>query len=134
MSPSPSPNLSRALWAVQALLALTFIGSGIWKGLTPTPELAKMIPWAGDVSPGFLHFIVLVDVLGGIGLLLPALTRIQPWLTWLAAIGCALLQASAIAFHLSRGEGANTPFNFVLVGLSLFVAWGRRGPAPIPSR
>jgi hypothetical protein len=44
----------------------------------------------------------------------------------LAALGCAALQVSAILFHVSRGEAADTPFNFVLLSLSLFVAWGRR--------
>ena len=52
----------------------------------------------------------------------------------LAAVGCAALQGSAIVFHLSRGEAANTPFNFFLGALALFVAWGRRYKAPLPSR
>jgi len=78
--------------------------------------------------------IALIDLLGGVGLVLPALLRIKPGLTPLAALGCALLQVCAIVFHLSRGEGANTPFNFVLVGLSSFVAWGRHYKVPITSR
>jgi hypothetical protein len=52
----------------------------------------------------------------------------------LAALGCVALQASAIVFHFSRGEGANTPFNAFLVVLSLFVAWGRGRKAPIAPR
>ncbi|WP_268905908.1 DoxX family protein [Citreicoccus inhibens] len=55
-------------------------------------------------------------------------------MTWLAELGCALLQAGAIAFHLSRGEAANTPFNLFLLALSLFVSWGRRAKAPIAPR
>jgi hypothetical protein len=74
------------------------------------------------------------DLLGGLGVILPSATRIKPGLTVLAALGCAALQVSAIVFHLSRGEGANTPFNFFLVALSLFVAWGRRTKAPITAR
>jgi hypothetical protein len=42
--------------------------------------------------------------------------------------------ASAIVFHFSRGEAADTPFNFLLVALSLFVAWGRHSKAPIAAR
>ena len=114
-----------ALWIVQALLFLLFTGTGLWKLLTPIPKLATMIPWAGQVSPAFLYMTAVFDLLGGIGVLLPSVTKIQPRLTWVAALGCAALQICAIVFHLSRGEGANTPFNFVLVGLSLFVFWGR---------
>jgi hypothetical protein len=129
-----STNLNISLWVVQALLGVLFIGTGLWKLLTPVADLAAMIPWAGQVSEGFLQGTAVIDLLGGIGVLLPALTRIKPGLTVLAALGCALLQVCAIVFHVSRGEGVNTPFNVVLVGLSLFVAWGRRYPAPIPAR
>ncbi|MBN9686995.1 MULTISPECIES: DoxX family protein [unclassified Corallococcus] len=133
-SAKPSRALHVGLWVAQALLGLTFVGSGIWKALTPLPELAAMIPWAGQVPPAFLYFIVLVDLAGGLGVVLPSLTRVKPGLTVLAALGCALLQVSAIGFHFSRGEAANTPFNFFLVALSLFVCWGRWNRAPIRPR
>jgi hypothetical protein len=119
-------RLGVALWIVQGLLALTFVGTGIWKVATPLPALAAMIPWAGQVPAWFLYATAAFDTLGGLGLLLPALTGIKPRLTALAALGCAALQVSAIVFHAARGEAANTPFNFLLLGLSLFVAWGRR--------
>jgi uncharacterized membrane protein YphA (DoxX/SURF4 family) len=122
------------LWIVQGLLALTFVGTGVWKVAMPIPRLAAMIPWAGQVSPGLLYATAVFDILGGLGVLLPSATRIKPGLTVLAALGCVALQASAIVFHFSRGEAANTPFNFLLVALSLFVAWGRRSRAPIAPR
>lgn len=130
----PSPALRVSLWIVQALLGALFAATGLWKLLTPIPQLAAMIPWAGQVSPSFLVTIAIIDLLGGIGIVLPSLVRIKPALTVWAALGCALLQICAIVFHFSRGEVANTPFNFVLVGLSLFVAWGRQYKAPIAPR
>jgi uncharacterized membrane protein YphA (DoxX/SURF4 family) len=132
--PRPSATLRVSLWVVQALLGALFIGTGVWKLFTPIAQLAALIPWAGQVPGGFLQATAVIDLLGGIGVLLPALTRIKPGLTVLAALGCALLQLSAIVFHVSRGEALNTPFNFLLVGLSLFVGWGRRYRAPIPAR
>jgi hypothetical protein len=130
----PSKTFIVGLWAVQALLSIVFVGAGLWKLLTPVPKLAAMIPWAGAVSEGFLRFIGAVDLLGGLGLLLPALTRIKPGLTVLAALGCAVLQVCAIGFHVSRGEASLTPFNFLLVALSIFVLWGRRTKTPIRPR
>lgn len=121
-----SLGLRIALWIVQGLLAVTFVGTGSWKLLTPIPELAAKMPWMGQVSPGFLYMTAAFDLLGGLGLVLPAVTRIKPGLTVLAAIGCAVLMTGAVVFHVSRGEAANTPFNFVLIALSLFIAWGRR--------
>jgi len=130
----PSKALNISLWVVKGLLAGTFVGTAFWKLLTPVPKLAAMIPWAGQVPYGFLVFTALVDLCGGVGVLLPSLTKIRPGLAVLAALGCALLQASAIVFHISRGEAGNTPFNFVLLGLSVFVLWGRRSKAPIAPR
>jgi uncharacterized membrane protein YphA (DoxX/SURF4 family) len=130
----PSKGLSTGLWIVQSLLALTFVGTGIWKLATPIPVLAARMPWMGQVSPSFVYATAVFDILGGVGVLLPSVTRIKPGLAALAALGCIALQASAIVFHLSRGEAANTPFNFVLVALALFVAWGRRTRARIEPR
>lgn len=122
------------LWLVQGLLSVTFVGTAIWKALTPISTLATMIPWAGQVSPELLYATALFDLLGGLGILLPAITRIKPALTVAAALGCVALQVAAILFHFSRGEQANTPFNFVVIGLALFVAWGRHSRRPMPPR
>src|SRR5688572_23451017 len=97
----PSTPLHIGLWITQVLLAIVFAGTGLWKLFTPIPDLAKLIPWAGEVSPAFLYTIAVIDLLGGLGLVLPALTRIKPGLTVLAALGCALLQVCAIVFHFS---------------------------------
>jgi hypothetical protein len=131
---SASNGIRIALWSIQGLLALTFVGTGIWKLTSPIPELAAKMPWMGQVSSGFLAMTAVFDILGGLGVLLPSVTRIKPGLAVLAALGCAALQASAVIFHVSRGEAANTPFNFLLIALSLFVAWGRRSKAPIAPR
>jgi hypothetical protein len=133
-SAQPARAMHVGLWFVQALLGITFAGTGIWKLTTPIAELAAKMPWMGEVSPGFLYTTAVFDLLGGLGLLLPSVTRIKPRLTVLAALGCATLMAGAIVFHVTRGEAANTPFNFVLIALSLFIAWGRHSKAPIAAR
>ncbi|EEA02588.1 conserved hypothetical protein [Burkholderia sp. H160] len=88
----------------------------------------------GQVSPAFLRCMGLIDALGGIGILLPALTRIQPRLTVWAAFGCSLLQVSAIVFHVSRAEAQVIPLNLVLLALFTFILWGRVRKIPISSR
>jgi hypothetical protein len=120
-----SRPLRIGLWAVQILLFLVFAGTGVWKLLTPIPQIAAIFPWAGEVPAPFLYATAVLDLLGGLGILLPAVTRVAPGLTVLAALGCAALQVGAIVFHLSRGEAADTPFNVLLAALALAVAWGR---------
>ncbi|POP83784.1 hypothetical protein BKM77_15115 [Pseudomonas syringae] len=131
---STSRSLLFALWAAQGLLFAAFTMSGFMKLMTPIPELSAMMPWTGELSETFVRFIGLVDLAGGLGILLPALTRIQPRLGVLAALGIIILQVLAIFFHGSRGEWMVLPLNFVLLPLAVFVLWGRHRKAPIAAR
>jgi ABC-type uncharacterized transport system permease subunit len=133
-STSPSQGLKIGLWIAQALVFFVFTAAGLTKLFTPIAALSGMMPWTGGVPVAFARFIGLVDIAGGVGILLPALTRIKPGLTVLAALGCTVLQACAIIFHLSRGEAQVTPLNIVLLALSAFVLWGRGRKAPIQPR
>ncbi len=125
-SSQPSKVLNVMLWLAQGLLALTFVGTAVWKLATPRADLAAAMPWMGEVPPAFFYATALLDLLAGLGVILPSLTRIKPGLTVLGALGGAALMVGAIVFHLSRGEAESTPFNFFLGALALFVAWGRR--------
>jgi hypothetical protein len=130
----PAKGLAIGLWVIQALLALTLVGGGAWKMATPLAQVAESFAWVGEVPPSLFYATSAFDILGGLGVLLPSLTRVKPALTVLAALGVIALQGSAIVFHLARGEAADTPFNFVLIALSLVVAWGRHRKAPIAPR
>ncbi len=130
-SPKSSHALRLSRWIVQGLLALLYIGTGIFKLVTPLATLAALWPWAGE-HPSLLRATGVVDLLGGLGLVLPALLRTKPGLARLAALGLAALQVGAIAFHLGRGEAANTPFNFGLLALALFVFWEQRTRPTMP--
>lgn len=127
--------LKASLWAAQLVVAGMFIMAAVTKLTTPRDALARMLPWTGEVHPAFVTFTGIVDGLGGIGILLPALTRIRPDLTVLAAKGCFLLQVCAFGFHVVRGEALMVgPLNVVLGALSAFVVWGRSGRAAISAR
>src|ERR1044071_6922909 len=92
------------LWAAQVVLAILFGMAGVMKTFRPIPDLAKMMKWPGDVPPALTRFVGIVEILGPLGLVLPMLTGILPWLTPLAAIGLAIIQVLAIGFHAQRGE------------------------------
>lgn len=126
-------GLNASLWAAQVLLFLIFAGGAVWKVVTPLDEIAEMMAWVGEVPKPFFYATAALDFLGGLGLILPGVTRVRPELTYLAALGCALLMVAAIIFHVSRGEASDTPFNFFLLALCAFVFWGRRFRVPIAS-
>jgi hypothetical protein len=134
ISTSSSQGLRIGLWIAQALVFVLFSAAGLTKLFTPIPTLAGMMPWTGELPVAFVRFIGLIDLAGGVGILLPALTRIKPGLTVLAALGCTALQVCALIFHLSRGEASVTPLNVVLLALCAFVLWGRSRKAPIQPR
>lgn len=110
------------LWIIQVLLALLFVFAGVMKFIIPVEEMTKQMPVA--LSGLFLHFIGVCEVLGGLGLVLPMLLRIKPWLTPIAAIGLAIIILGAIAFSLQLGV-MQALMPVVVELLLMFVAYGR---------
>jgi putative oxidoreductase len=119
-----------ALWIAQALAAVMFVFHGTT--LVFRMERARaQFPWAKDVSNVLLRFIGTAEILGAAGLILPALTRVLPWLTPLAAAGLVVLMILAALFHITRGEWPNVAFNVVLGAVAAFVAYGRSVVLPL---
>ena len=123
------------LWVVQVLLAAFYAMAGSMK-LTQTIEalVASGMSYAGDYPELLTRFIGTMELLGAIGIILPAATRIRPRLTPLAALGFSVIQVLAMGVHISRGEFMVLPMNLVLLALALFVVWGRTRKAPIAAR
>jgi putative oxidoreductase len=130
----PSTALHVALWIAQVTLALAFAMAGVMKTTQPISELAKQMVWPGALPPALVRFIGASELAGALGLVLPAATRVKPFLTPLAASGILTIMLLAMAFHLSRGEGAVLPMNLGFAALAAFVAWGRFKKSPIQSR
>lgn len=123
------------LWALQALLAVAFGGAGFMKTFMPMADLAVQMNWVTVTPDWLVRFIGIAELAGALGMILPAATRVLPWLTPLAALGFAVIQVLAIGTHASLGELAMVlPANLVLLALSLFVAWGRWRRSPIAPR
>lgn len=117
-------SLNFWLWAAAVLLAALYLMAGIMKGTQPIEKLAGQMKWPGQY-PRLTRFVGWAEVLGAIGLIVPLWTGILAWLTPLAALCLVVVQILAIGFHLRRGEPQILPMNAVLLGLAIFVAWGR---------
>jgi hypothetical protein len=82
-----------------------------------------------------LHYISgTAEILGGLGLILPGLPRIQTRLTPLAAAGLMLVMVGAIIYHSTRGEFTNIGMNVVLMLIMGFIAYGRWKLKPLSDR
>jgi uncharacterized membrane protein YphA (DoxX/SURF4 family) len=93
-----------ALWVVQVLLAAAFLVSGATKLSQPKEKLVKTLAWVEDFSQPTVRTIGVLEVLGAIGIVLPALTGILPWMTPLGALGLVLTMIGAALTHLRRAE------------------------------
>lgn len=120
-----------ALWIVQILLALVFAFVGYKKLTVPREEAAKMMPYANDFTQSQLHLIGGLEIAGGVGLILPAITRILPILTPIAAVGLVLTMLGAAYVHFRRKEYPMIIPNLVLLALAVFVAYGRFVAVPL---
>ena len=119
------------LWIVQILLALAFLMAGSMKASQPIEKLRKNMAWTAHTSPGIVRLIGMLEVLGALGLILPAVTGILPWLTPVAAIGLVLTMIGAAILHIRLKEFARLGAPLVLFLLALFVVYGRFMISPI---
>lgn len=128
VAPKRTKGLGVALWTSQIILAALFLFAGVMKFVMPVQEMTK-----GSSLPGFFfHFIGVMEVSGAIGLVLPSLLRISPFLTPIAACGLVVIMAGATAISIPMGWILLFPF-FVGV-IAAFIAYGRFKLLPIPPR
>jgi hypothetical protein len=119
-----------ALWISAGLLATVFLVAGSSKVFVPREKLAKAPGggWVWSFSAGFVKALGALEVLGAVGLILPALLGIAPVLVPLAATGLATIMVGAATVTYRRHEFKHVLLNLTYLALLAFVVWGRFGP------
>lgn len=127
--------MNRILWTTQILWGTFFSLNGFGKILWYRPDLwnqaLQQVPWLSALPQGLAIFIGVCEFLGGLGLILPAMTGVKPKLTPFAAIGLTLVMILAAAFHVMRGEYGFVLINVLLGGVAAFIAYGRLFLKPV---
>ena len=111
-----------ALWIAASLLALSTLGAGTFKLVTPRSKLVGMQPWTNDFTATQIKLIGAAEVLGGLGVILPLVTTVLPLVASIAAFAIAVLQVGATVVHVRRKE-LFVP-NLVIIAVALFVGVG----------
>lgn len=119
------------LWVLQVVLAVAFFAHG-WLFLSPPPEIAAQMN--ASLPRWFQLFLGVAEVLAALGLILPGLTRILPWLVTWAAVGIMIVMVSATAFHVVRSEMSSAAITLLLLAMATFVAYMRQRVLPIGVR
>ena len=118
-----------ALWIIAGVVAFAMAGAGAMKLGTARSDLEPKMPWVADFTDGQVKGIGALELLGAIGIILPAAVDVAPILVPIAAVGLALVMAGAVVTHLRRGEPfANAAPALILGLLAVAVAVGRFGP------
>ncbi|MCX6190495.1 MAG: DoxX family protein [Bacteroidetes bacterium] len=116
------------------LLALLFLMSGATKLFTSLEAQRTSMEWAKNTSDSIIYFAGIAEILGTLGLILPAILKIKPWLTSLAALGLSSVMIMAAALNGSIGESKAILPTLLISVVLLFVAWGRYKMAPIKTK
>ena len=122
--------MNTALWIIAGLLATVFLVAGAYKLFISREKLARAPGggWVLNFSVGFVKALGAVEILGAVGLILPALLDIAPVLVPLAATGLATIMVGAAIVTYRRHEFKHVLLNLTYLALIVFVAWGRFGP------
>ncbi len=113
------------LWILQGLLALIFLATGTLKIVRSKEQLAAWMGWVENTPQSVVRLIGIMEILGAVGLILPSITGILPWLSPLAATGLAMTMVGATLTHYQRHEMSKIGLTILLLFLSLFVVVGR---------
>ncbi len=119
------------LWVLQLLLAAAFFAHGLLF-LIPPPDIA--VQMNASMPRWFQLFLGVAEILAAIGLILPGLTRILPWLVTWAAVGIMFVMVCATIFHLARSEWSSALVTLVLLAMAAYLAYMRARVMPIRAR
>jgi DoxX-like family len=120
------------LWIGQVVLAIAFVAVGYAHAFRFEQTAERPATrWMAAVGRDNMRVIGILEMLGAVGLILPAATGVLPWLAPLAGALLAILMLSALIFHVRRpGEAQNIVVNVVLGVAAALVAYGRFVVAP----
>jgi uncharacterized membrane protein YphA (DoxX/SURF4 family) len=119
------------LWVLQVLLALAFFAHGLLFLFPPAAFVEQM---NASLPRWFQLFVGVAEILAAVGLTLPGLARIQPWLVSWAAAGIMIVMIGATIYHVARNEVSGAVTTAVLLAMATFVAYMRWRVAPIQQR
>ena len=119
------------LWLLQVLLAIAFFAHGLLL-LSPPANLVEQMN--ASLPRWFQLFLGVAEVLAAIGLTLPGVTRVLPWLVTWAAAGIMVVMVSATTYHVARNEMSSAAITFALLVMATFVAYARHRVLPIRER
>ena len=119
--------MNTAITVIQVVLGVVITVGGLLKLILPYDKYSSIsvVAWSKDFKPEHIHLLGVLEVFGGVGLVVPLLLNSLTMLAPLAGVGIALYMAGAMATHLRRSEYGIMIGNLMFVGAALFVAYSK---------
>ncbi|MFQ6677418.1 MAG: DoxX family protein [Fidelibacterota bacterium] len=118
--------MKKLIWIPQGLLIVMFAMVGFMKLTQPIEALSAQMSWVTHFQPWIVRTIAFLEILGAVGLLLPAFIKSLPSkLMFFAAAGLALTMVGAVITHVAIGETSQSIIPFVLFAMSAYVTFYR---------
>ncbi len=118
--------MNALLWTLQAMLAFTFLTSGVLKSTLSKARLVSMgQTGVGPLPMPLVRFGAICELFGALGVVLPRATGIAPVLTPLAACGFSIIMVVAISVHVHLREVRNSLATTGILVAALVVAISR---------
>lgn len=120
--------MDTAITVVQVFIGFLMTVGGLAKLVVPYAKYSNIpaVAWSKEFKPRHIKLLGILEVCGGVGLLVPILFQSLTMLIPLAAVGIALYMSGAIATHLRRSEYPHmVGILMVFLVPALFVAYGR---------
>ena len=116
------------IWIVQGVLAAVFAAVAVMKLTMPREKLIAVFAWVEQFPDATVNALGVLELLAGLGLILPSAVNIAPGLVPWAAVGALALALGGTTVHLRRSEAPAAAVNTVFIAGLVLIAWGRFGP------
>ncbi len=122
--------MNTLLWVMQGFLFVAFGAAGLMKLTMPIDKLTALLTWPGAVPEFLVRAVGAAELAGAMGVFLPALMRMQAWITPYAAMGLATAMICAVGYHLMLFQGKMMVPSMILGIIAGYVAYGRDKVVP----
>lgn len=115
------------LWTLQGWIAMFFIAAGYAKLSESMDNLVTLMAWPALVSPAFVRGVGIAEIVLALGILAPLVSwKVGRPLLMVAATGLVVLETVMLGVHALGGDFGLAVVNFILLGMTIPVLWGRR--------
>lgn len=116
--------MKSVLWVLQIVLAWLCIAGGYFQ-IFKIAQLQQNVASMRALPPSLWAFFGALGCLGGLGLILPGVTKVLPVLTPIAAAAVAVESVLISSIYIYYGDFAPLPYSAAMAIMAAIISYGR---------